>query len=310
MISVRKALPLFLAAANLRAYPFVSAGGLRNRHLQSINPAAGNCTILVEASILVDNEDSLKFECLLDGDDFTIVPLKVNSGQQTILENLFNCGKLVSAETVLQFQGGVIFNSTTMMIDIPSSMTDTDLPLVHSPSRRNRRLTTVIPNRQVLVVKVTDVNNKAVAGNMTTIENEIFGSSEIFGSPAHPMNLADQMSACSYKQQTFTASLILDNVHIGITMDQPNRSTSRNAMIAATRAELGLIGKTTADYDNIMFLISGCDTYCPWLGYAFVNTWFTAYNGDNYKHSGIQMHGEYGRISDCFSPLHQHIFVS
>ena len=59
-----------------------------------------------------------------------------------------------------------------------------------------------------------------------------------------------------------------------------------------------------------MFLISGCDTYCPWLAYAYVNTWFSAYNGDNYKHSGIQMHGEYGRISNCFSPLHKHIFVS
>lgn len=306
MISVREALLMFLVAANLRAYPFVSAGGLRNRHLQSINPTAGNCTILVEVSILVEHENSHEFDCLLDGDDFNIVPLNVNSAQQTILENLFMSGKLVSAETVLQFQGGVILNSTSipMMIDIPSNMTETDLPLVHSPSRRNRRLTTVIPNRQVLVVKVFDVNNKAVAGDKITIENEIFGS------PAHPINLADQMSACSYEKQTFNASLILDNVHIGITMDQPNRRTSRNAMIAATRAQLATIGKTTADYDNVMFLISGCDTYCPWLGYAFVNTWFSAYNGEYYKHSGIQMHGEYGRISDCFSPLHQHMFVS
>ena len=238
MISVRKALlPLLLAAANLRAYPFVSAGGLRNRDLQTTDPTIGNCTILMEASILVDNTDSLECECLLDRDDFTIVPLKVSPGQQTILENLFSCGKLVSAETVLQFQGGVTFNSTTMMIDIPSSMTDKYLPLTHPPpSRRNRRLT-VIPNREVLVVKVLDVDNKAVKGDMITIENEIFGS------PAHSTNLAEQMSSCSYEQQTFTAGLILDNVHIGITMDLPSRRTSRIAMIAATQTALSAIGK-------------------------------------------------------------------
>ncbi len=43
-------------------------------------------------------------------------------------------------------------------------------------------------------------------------------------------------------------------------------------------------------FNYVAFVVEGCYVECGWGGYAYVNSWFSIYQGDNYKFPAVVMH--------------------
>ncbi|KAL7552277.1 hypothetical protein ACHAWF_015504 [Thalassiosira exigua] len=145
--------------------------------------------------------------------------------------------------------------------------------------------------KQVLVVRVTDSDGRVHSDNAKTISNKIFGT---YGDVA---NAKSQFSACSYGKFQLTneyddkipeAAPGVIEVDIPIPLKGNDRRAVRSAAIRAARSKLGF--QLPGPFHHVMFVLEGCYQECGWAAYAYVNSWLSVYQGDNYKYVGVQLH--------------------
>lgn len=154
-------------------------------------------------------------------------------------------------------------------------------------------------NKPVLVVRVTDVNGKVHEDTPDIM------SDKIFGTYTDSVNLKSQFAACSYDKlrvtndytnlsfgegnitQHLVAPGVID-VNLTIDLVGSSRSAVRSAMIMAANAKLGFT--LPGPFEHVMFVVERCYTECGWAAYAYVNSWMSVYQGNNYKYVGVQMH--------------------
>lgn len=78
----------------------------------------------------------------------------------------------------------------------------------------------------------------------------------------------------------------------------------KSAAVKAVEAKLGY--SIPGPFDHVMFGVEKCYLECGWAAYAGVNSWFSVYQGNNYKYPAVSLH-EVGLVKACFEfPLYRH----
>jgi len=254
------------------------------------------CTIVVRSDLRLDGGPDTFFECMLDQDDTNraqttnLLPINLSDSQKRIMETKLASGELVSNLSTLAIDGSTDF-SRSHAINVPHDQMEFEL----GTSEVQRAPTTVTGLKPILVVKVTDSEGRARPESSRQISDDVFGS---FGDK---MTLKSQMHACSFEKLDITAGLssgtdtssdspgVVD-ITIGISLLNNSRFAVRKAMTDTLEAQLGY--KLPGPYQHVMFVLEGCYQQCGWAAYAYVNSWMSVYQGEYYKHVGVQMHGK------------------
>ena len=253
------------------------------------------CTIIVRSDLRLDGGPDTFFECILDQDDAnraqaTNLSINLSDSQKLIMEAKLASGELVSNLSTLTIDASTDL-SRSQAINISLGQIEFEL----ETSKVQRAPTTVTGPKPILVVKVTDSEGRARPESSRQISDDIFGS---FGDK---ITLKSQMHACSFGKLDITAGLpsgtdtssdspgVVD-ITIGISLLNNSRFAIRKAMADTLEAQLGY--KLPGPYQHVMFVLEGCYQECGWAAYAYVNSWMSVYQGEYYKHVGVQMHGK------------------
>ena len=125
-------------------------------------------------------------------------------------------------------------------------------------------------------------------------------SDKIFGTSCDSLNAKSQFAACSLHKLQITNDYSVDiSEHesakgvIDVTIEKPlvgnNRGVIRSAVNTAFQNKLN-IGGLPGPFQHVMVVVEGCYTDCGWAAYAYVNSWLSVYQADNYKYVGVQLH--------------------
>lgn len=156
-----------------------------------------------------------------------------------------------------------------------------------------RQLSRYEGNKPFLVVRVTDSD-----GNVHP-DDAFVMSDKVFGTGGDVSNAKTQFAKCSHGRFQVTNDYSEDisrhlsapgviDVTIPISLKGNDRSTIRNELIGATQAKLGF--GLPGPFEHVMFVLEQCYTGCGWAAYAYVNSWLSVYQGDNYKFVAVQVH--------------------
>jgi len=242
-------------------------------------------------------EDAVTFVCELDpidthGYSGLSFPLRLDGKQKEAMMNKLKEGEIISNESTLLFTNGIQLSDDGMYVSSP----DLDLyPGSKNVKQKDSRLF-VTGDKNLLVVKVIDVNGLAVAESLAQISDDVFGSF------SNPVNLKSQMSACSFGKVNFIPGAFPESagdnadspgvieVNIPISLTASNRYDVANAVTTAVQEKLGT--SLPGPYQHVMCVLESCYVGCGWKAYAQVNGWQSISHDEFYKHVRTQMHGK------------------
>ena len=285
------------AYATISHFLPVEAANLRSSGRRQLrNPLSSSCTVEVAIKLPIPDEsmdtDEVSFECELDPTDTKgvsgiSVPLKLDDEQKSDLQKKLETGELVSGESELMFDNGIMLSD--IEVDIPPGQ---GLSISNdNVSTNDRRLAILSGEKPILVVKVTDVNGLARTESPAQIGDDIFGTLN------DAVNLKSQMAACSMNELNIVpgeapnaAAPGVIEVTIPISLTSSSQQEIRNAVAIAAQAKLEF--SLPGPYQQVMYVLEKCYVGCGWAAYAYVNSWLSVYQGGYYKSAGVQMHGE------------------
>jgi hypothetical protein len=233
------------------------------------------------------------FECEMEPEDMDGVPglslpLQATDAQKNALRVMLEKGDLISGKSKLVHGSNAAFDDNGLLL--PPGL-DIAASVRKNPNNDRRNLAIVTGTKPILVVKVTDSVGKARSETPYQIGDDIFG----YGTDA--VNLKSQMAACSMGDLTivpgsdpngsFSAEGVVE-VTIGVTLENNDRATIRNAVTTAVQSKLGVT--LPGPYQQVMYVLEGCYVDCGWAAYAYINSWNSVYQGNYYYMTGVQMH--------------------
>ncbi|KAL7543067.1 hypothetical protein ACHAXR_012379, partial [Thalassiosira sp. AJA248-18] len=147
--------------------------------------------------------------------------------------------------------------------------------------------------KPILAVRVTDSDGNVHQDNARTVSDNIFGT---YGDL---VNAKSQFEACSFGKLDVTDEYSTDiskklsdrgviDIEIPIPLLGNDRSAIRAAVVTAAEEKLGFV--LPGPFQHVMFVIEKCYTDCGWAAYAYVNSWLSIYQGNNYRYVAVQMH--------------------
>lgn len=226
-----------------------------------------------------------EFVCELeDGSD---LPIDATSEQLTELRELLNNGILISGESSVDVEGvpavGDDANEQEAGKQTPTRPSRVGRGRVRLPAGRivvnnnprkrrshneTRRLSYYEGKKPVLVVKVIDVDGRAVSDTADTISDKVFGTN---GDTA---NMATQFESCSFKKLQITAKhsskiekqLSAPGVlEVDIPISLYNtQSDIRDAIRTAVEEKLEF--QLPGPFHHVMYVIENCYQGCGWAG--------------------------------------------
>ncbi len=246
----------------------------------------------------VNGED---FVCEMNGDT---VPIFGTEEQMEKLRILLNEGELISAETTIAVTNeefmltedginvGVVLPPGDIILKNGTRKRERNQMNGRSTKQRRRNLSAHVGEKQVLVVRVIDEEGKA-SDDAQMVSNKIFGT---YGDE---MTMKSQFEACSFGKLRISNNYNIDisnhleapgviDVNVPLKLSESNRLQVRTASINAVEEKLGF--ELPGPFDHVVFVVEGCYTDCGWAGYAYVNSWFSIFQGRYYKMAGVQLH--------------------
>lgn len=258
---------------------------------------------LEENDIDINDHDSGEdFVCEMDG--FT-VPIFGTVEQMKEMRKLLNEGELISAETTIAVtneefmltedgvNAGVVLPPGNVILENRRRNLERNrINGRRSTNQRIRNLTAHVGEKQVLVVRVIDAEGKA-SDDAQTVSNKFFGT---YGDK---MTMKSQFEACSFGKLKISNNYSIDlsnhlqapgvvDVNVPLKLAESNRLQVRTASINAAEEKLGF--ELPGPFHHVVFVVEGCYTDCGWAGYAYVNSWFSIFQGQYYKMAGVQLH--------------------
>jgi len=207
-----------------------------------------------------------------------------------------------------------ISSSSSMMAPPLSSVTlpPGAIQIKTDPHRRleheERRAATYTGKKPVLIVRVTDVNGKAVPQTAEQI------SDKFFGTQGDLENMKSQFGSCSFGELDITYNDYGDTtnaivsklaapgvleVSIGISLNN-NQGTITNVIGRAVETKLGksnLPNPRSGNYlglpgpsAHVLYVVENCYQECRWAAYAYVNSWLSVYQNKYHYMPAVQMH--------------------
>lgn len=226
------------------------------------------------------------------------------------MKSLLNSGELISAETTIGIADDFIANDGDKSVYLPAGdivLKPKNEKKMNIQARRKlrkggvedvpdviaRNLVTFEGTKAFLAVRVTDSAGRVHPDNAAMISDNIFGTS------GDPINLKSQMASCSFNKLRITNNYSVDisdhlsapgviSISIPIQLAGNDRQTIRDAIVKATETKLGFT--LPGPFHHVMYILEDCYTDCGWAAYAYVNSWLSIYQSDNYKFPGVQMH--------------------
>lgn len=242
------------------------------------------------------------------------VPIKGSEEQMRQMQTLLDRGKLISSEMTVGVADNMIAEAGDDSVYLPAG--DIILAPRNNSRRGSRRARTMLKGsggrsyhhdkqyhprklqalegtRPILAVRVTDSGGLAHPDDASTISDKIFGTNN------DAVNLKSQFAACSYGKLDISNEYATDisehlaapgviEIDIPLSLLDNDRKTIRTELVEATERKLGFM--LPGPFENVMYVLEGCYTDCGWAAYAYVNSWLSIYQGDNYKYAGVQMH--------------------
>lgn len=257
-------------------------------------------------------ETDEEFVCELDNGD--TIPLQGTNEQISEMRMLLNQGALVSSESTVaiasigsvyaadELEGGIAGVTTAdgsgTVVTLPPGSIQLDNSNVNNEENNRRRLNMYEGPKKALVVRVTDRSGRGPA------EDANYLSDKIFGSYGDSVTMASGFKACTFGKLTFTSdsgSSTLNNkmdapgvvdIRINEDLTKIDQSQLRSLILKEVKNKLGVSLPNV--FDHVMCVVEKCyqnsvDS-CSWAAYAFVNSWFSMYQQDNYKFPGVTMH--------------------
>ena len=274
-----------------------------------------------------DVETDEDFVCeLYDG---STLPIQATQEQMHQLRSMLNRGELVSAESTIEVEAehhvesegsigieeeGIIASSIMTTDDEPSasgapqyvSLPQGSVKVVNNGNnddRRQRRLGNTNNNnnmyegdKQILIVRVTDKDGRAVPENAKVLSDKFFGT---YGDK---VTMKSGFNDCSFgkfrvatdygnrfNDNLFSAEGVID-VDIDVKLTKSTQAKIRVSAAAAVEKKLGV--SLPGPFDHVVFVVEDCyeiGTTCQFAAYAFINHWFSFFIEDNYKFPAVTM---------------------
>ena len=251
----------------------------------------------------VDTDEG--FLCEMPSGAFAAI--KGTDEQFTELRTMLNRGTLISASSSIEVEmesaltsasaEGVESSSPTTVATLPSG----GIQLIDNTgdvgSRRRLGDNTFEGDKKILLVRVTDVDGRAVSSSARTISDKFFGT---YGDT---MTVTSGFEDCSYGKLKMTydygttkydsklsAPGVVD-VDIGIKLTtSPQASIIQAAAVAAMeKMNVGFPGP----FAHVIFILEECytsDDECNFAAYGYVNHWLIATIGNNWMYPAVVMH--------------------
>jgi len=258
------------------------------RDLKSTFGGDNYCTIVALSDALVnvdEHYDVTSFSCVTESSNY-FYPIKLASTEEEYMTGLLDSGSIISNESTLIIDEDISFDGHTI------TSTGTHHPNFQTRNTSPRRRLEE-GNKPILAVKVTDINGLAHSDSAAMIGDNIFGTNNDL------VNLKSQMAACSFGQLNIVTEYTEDiseheaapgvievTIPIGLTVN--DRYAIHNAITTAVQTKLGF--NLPGPFEQVMYVIEKCYVGCGWAAYAYVNSWMSVYQGDNYKQVAVQMH--------------------
>ena len=255
----------------------------------------GECTILIRSVLRFDGIEELGFECILDGVEGKSVPIDGTDEQMEMMKEKEANGTLVSNVSTLKMDEAVFFDLSDEVLHLPTRDPVNFEFGTRQPDNGRRRLAIVTGDKPILVVKVIDSEGRARAEERSEISDDIFGSF------SDTMTLKSQMYDCSFGQLNIVPGVIPGKpeetagspgvIEVTINVSIINtKNIIEEAVASAVENKYGI--SLPGPYQQVMYVLDTCPS-CNWAGYAYINSWLSAYQGVYYKHVGVQMHGKF-----------------
>ena len=251
----------------------------------------------------VDTDEG--FLCEMPSGAFAAI--KGTDEQFTELRTMLSRGTLISALSSIEVEmesaltsssvEGVESSSPTTVATLPSG----EIQLIDNTedvgSRRRLGGNYFVGDKKILLVRVTDVDGRAVSSSARTISDKFFGT---YGDT---MTVTSGFEDCSYGNLKMTydygtaeydsklsAPGVVD-VQIGIKLTtSPQASIIQAAAVAAMeKMNVGLPGP----FAHVIFILEECytsDDECNFAAYGYVNHWLIATIGNNWMYPAVVMH--------------------
>ena len=307
------------------------------RRRRKLSKAKSHCTLQVVASLQLPDsspleEDDEEIECEMNPTDIEngysgiSLTFDMTNEQKTTLKQMWKRGEFISNESTLDITG-LKFDNKKIVVPKKFKVTDKISKKWNniknkkneeergkevkqaSPSKRRDLQQEVVDygpqtnDKNVLVVRITDINGLARPEDAYQISDDVFGT---YGDA---VTMKSQLESCSMGRLTINAGGIPSHeeyyaapgviditIDIDITNSTYNRNDIRNAAIISVQDyfndNLGTNNFTLpGEYHLVMFVLQKCyGTGCNWAAFASVNSWSSMYQDRYYKHVGVQVH--------------------
>jgi len=260
---------------------------------------ANECTILLRGDIGEESIDD-SFYCELsredaDGISGMIVPMIMSKDQENELMSKVTQGELISGLSKYHDDNAFFSIDSVGVAKESSVKVETSSYDMSSISFSANSANRHVGDKYFLAVKVH-------AADKTHPDSLREMSDNIFGTYGDPNNVKSQMFDCSFGQYriipganpSFGKDISehetepgMIEVSIDIGLVNNTDSHIRNHAVKAVENLLGF--DLPGPFDHVMFILEGCYG-CGWVGYAFANHWFLAFQGINYGFTGVQVH--------------------
>jgi hypothetical protein len=234
----------------------------------------------------------------IKGTDEQIIELRTMLNSGTLISGVSNIQvETESSHTSFTSEEGIDSSSSTIVATLPSG----GIQLIDSTgdggTRRRLGGIKFEGDKKILLVRVTDVDGRAVSSSARTISDKFFGT---YGDT---MTVRSGFEDCSFGKLKLTydygttkydsvlsAPGVID-VEIGIKLTtSPQLSIIQAAATAAmNKMNVGFPGP----FAHIIFILEDCytsDDQCNFAAYGYVNHWLLATIGDNWKYPAVIMH--------------------
>jgi hypothetical protein len=245
------------------------------------------------------------FLCELSNGAFA--DIKGTHEQYTEMRKMLNNGTLISAELKVKLEVERVPAIVTAE-GIPSSSSVDDVVVTLSSggitiidglgdASTRRRLGRFDGERRILLVRITDVDGRAVPEDADAISDKFFGT---YGDT---VTVKSGFAGCSfgdmeitYKYGTMKYDSLLSvpgvlDITIGLALTTSTQSSIVHAASKAAMAKLnvGLPGP----FAHVIFILEGCytsDDKCQFVAYGYINHWVLVTIDDNWKYPAVVMH--------------------
>ena len=256
-----------------------------------------------EASSQVVTDES--FLCELSSGAFAAI--EGTHEQYTEMRKMLNNGTLISAESKIKVEVARVPAIVTAE-GIPSSSSVDDV-VVTLPSggiiiiddtgdaSTRRRLGRFNGDKRILLVRVTDIDGRAVPEDAYTISDKFFGTygdtmtvkSGFAGCSFGSMEITNDYGTTAY-DSLLSAPGVLD-VTIGLALTSSSQTSIVEATIKAAMSKLNV--GFPGPFAHVIIIIEDCytnDDACNFAAYGYINHWVLVTLGDNWKYPAVIMH--------------------